>query len=469
MKRLILIIMALVGNFGLLQSQSDTVSFDQILRIVKNYHPLITAASLQIDKANANTQISRGNFDPNFSFQNNQKSQNGIDYYQTNRTGFEAATLSPIKVSAGYENNGGTFLNPENKTPNAGLYYAGVDISVLKNAITDKRRTQLKQAKLWAEQSNYNYQDQMNMLFTEIITDFLHWQQSYLELVVYEQSIQLVEERLMAIRQETQLGSRADIDTLETYLLLQNFLNSKNQARLEVFKSRLALSAHLWQNADMPLDITESAIPSTAGWEKIEQLISQYGDSIYYKQLPENHPQLLGLGLSVETTELDLKLKKQALLPDLRLKYQFLSTSAFPLSEYNTQNNRLGLTFGTPLFLRTERGEYKKARIEYESALIKQNFKVREIQLKNKSYWEQVLTYKQNHQVFRGITEGYRLLYDAEIERNEAGASDLFVVNTRQMRLTDAELKLIDLYNKMQTSKIFYLENAGVLYLLQTQ
>ena len=82
----------------------------------------------------------------------------------------------------------------------------------------------------------------------------------------------------------------------------------------------------------------------------------------------ENHPKLLEIGFKRSQLDLEKRLQKSNLFPQLSLHYQWLSYSN-PISKLNytmdPDNNITGIKASFPLFLRKERANLKLASINF--------------------------------------------------------------------------------------------------------
>ena len=100
--------------------QADTtmqLSFTNFLQLVKQNHPLAKQANLITQSADANILIARGSFDPKLFYEFNNKFFDSKNYYEIGNGGFKIPTWFGIELKAGYEQNQGAYLNPENTTP----------------------------------------------------------------------------------------------------------------------------------------------------------------------------------------------------------------------------------------------------------------------------------------------------------------------------------------------------------------
>ena len=63
----------------------------------------------------------------------------------------------------------------------------------------------------------------------------------------------------------------------------------------------------------------------------------------------------------------------------------------------------------------------------------------------------------------RNVVENYKRMLDAERRNFEAGESSVFLVNSRELALVQAELKLIESESKYKQAVLQYYHAAGTL------
>ncbi|MBL7812135.1 MAG: TolC family protein [Bacteroidetes bacterium] len=468
MKKGAVSILLSLGFFLSLQAQDSlSLTLGRVLALVQDNHPVAKQASLLPEEAGAYLLKARGSFDPKLQFQQSNKYYNGSNYYEIKETGLKIPTWFGLELAAGWESAKGSSLNPEDKTPAEGLSYAGASLPLLRNLITDQRRTQLKQAKLMREGGNYAKNVVLNELAAEVIETYLQWYTAWREVKLYEQGLQLSQTRLQAIVSEFQAGGRAAVDTIETALQVQNFAVALKESRWYELKWRLMLSAHLWNGRGEPLEPEDNTIPAASGLDALDSLVAAFPDSVVISNLAEQHPEVVLRELGLQSLQLDYRLQRQNLLPDIQLKYQSLSNGWFnhastPGMMYD--NYRFGLHMGSSLFLRKERGEYKLSRLKLQGTTFKFGQKNRELTQKIKSQWQQERTLGSVYSSYDGIVSGYEALYNMEIQRFQAGDGTLFLLNTREQRLVESRQKQIGYYRKWKQSQSDYLQQSGVLW-----
>ena len=105
------------NNESTLPSNLKEMSYNEYLGFVKKYHPLVKNANLEISKAQANLMMARGGFDPKLELNYNKKQFQGTEYYSILNSSFKIPTWYGIDIKAGFDENEGYYLDPQNKTP----------------------------------------------------------------------------------------------------------------------------------------------------------------------------------------------------------------------------------------------------------------------------------------------------------------------------------------------------------------
>jgi len=442
---------------------SQTLTLQEVLLLVRKNHPVAKQAGILVDQAQANLLSSRGAFDPKINYETANKFYGGKNYYDLGNLNLVIPTWPGADLWVGTNTASGVYLNPDETTPAGGLSSIGLTLPILRNLITDQRRNTLRKAKLMIGQNQALKNLQLNELCREVINAYADWYVAQKEYEMYQESKTLANVRLQAIRNEVLAGSKAFIDTLETWVQQQNFEIALSESSAKRIKARMGLSVHLWTDSGQPLEPTESAIPEEIGFTLLDSLALSLGDTLHL----ELNPNLINSRVDIEMAKLDQRLKKQALLPELNIKYRALGSGAFYQNpDYSLNDYQFGIKFGTSLILRKERGDFQMAKLKTESYELKFIQKQREIQNKTISLWQQRLRYLEIKNNYIQVVNGYDLLYKSELIRMETGESNMFLVNTRELRLIEARLKNIQFKRKYIESNVNFIENSGVLWTL---
>lgn len=446
---LFIIVFFLFAGYG--QTETDSLkifTFEEYMAIVKDNHPIAKQAELLLQQGKATVLNARGAFDPKAFTDLGQKYFNGSQYYSILNGNLKIPTWLGVDLVAGYEQNRGVFLNPENFMPQSGLVFAGVSVPIGQGLFIDKRRADLQKAKIFREMTNFERQIVLNDLLKDAGKAYWDWFSAYYISLVLEEALELSTIRLNAVKQAAALGDRPNIDTLEASIQVQNIQLNLYQAQLEFVNSTQFLSVFLWLDGTLPLELDEATLPET--FSEVEGLGIPEGLLEQLESFLANHPELIQTALKIDQLEVEQKLKKEQLKPVLNLKYNAINepVGRDPFAGYTINNYTWGFEFGMPLFLRKERGDLQLTKLKIQdSELALENkranigFKINAALNEWSTTKNQVDLYTKTVSDFSGLLEGERTLFDL-------GESSLFVVNARETGYINAQIKLIELVAK---------------------
>ena len=129
MKQLVIFV-SLFFSVQTMLSQTILTVHDFTALVVKN-HPLAKQAGLAITYGQGTLLKAKGGFDPKVNFGMDQKYYNGYQYYSEMNAGLKVPTWYGIEVKTGFESNRGSYLDPQNKLPDGGLWYGGLSLKPL--------------------------------------------------------------------------------------------------------------------------------------------------------------------------------------------------------------------------------------------------------------------------------------------------------------------------------------------------
>ncbi|MDB5250431.1 MAG: multidrug efflux protein outer rane component [Segetibacter sp.] len=447
------------------RAQQHILTLDEVLDIVRKYHPVARQANLLVDSAEANRLAARGAFDPAFYVSSQQKTFDGKNYYFYTNPELKIPTWYGIDFKAGIEDNGGDRLTREATAGRTS--YVGVSLPVLKNLLTDRRRTTVEQAKIIVKQSKAARLDELNNLLYEATSAYWNWVREYQVYNVFADVVAINQARLDLVRRSFLGGDRAAIDTVEALTQLQNFQFLATEAQYRWLASGLELSNFLWLSNQQPFQLPTNIIPDTA-WNLVN--ITQYPVPLLEDLLTGaklNHPKIQTLNRKIEVLESERRLKFQSLLPALNFNYNFLSKGYQPwkgVGQNVFENNyKYGIEFGLPLFLSQGRGEYRGAKIKIQTTDLQRDQVTLEIENKVRDYFNQLLTLRQQVKIYEDAYNNYVRLLRAEEIKFSIGESSLFLLNSRENKVLETRQKLLELKTKFFKSVIAVQWAAGNL------
>ncbi|WP_299215692.1 TolC family protein [uncultured Aquimarina sp.] len=443
------------------EEDTITLNFKEYLGFVKKHHPVAKQAELNISVGEANLLKSRGGFDPKIEVDYDRKKFKGDEYYDLLNATFKVPTWYGIELKANFEQNEGVFLNEERTVPDEGLYSAGVSVPIAQGLLINDRMASLKKARLFREQTKADRDLLVNEILYDASLAYFDWLEAFNEKEIYQNFLTNARVRFEGVKKSALAGDKAIIDTVEAKITVQNRQLSLEQAKVKLMKSALDLSNYLWIGNNIPVELQPNVIPDNQVDEVIDQTL-QIQQALFTDVDLVNHPKLRSLNYKIEGLEIDRRLKANKLLPKINLEYNFLTASPEVANSFNTADYKGGVTFQFPLFLRKERGAVKLAKYkiqdsQYELASV-------QVQIENKvnAIYNELESFKTQNNLIANIVSDYTTLLKAEERKFSFGESSLFLINSRESKLIDAELKSNKLQNKYFGTKAKLFKNLAV-------
>ncbi len=440
---------------------SVVLRFNEYLGYVKKHHPIAKQARLTLGIGQANLMKARGGFDPKVEVDYNRKEFKGTEYYDRLNATFKIPTWYGIELKGNFEQNDGDFLNPAESVPADGLYSAGVSMSVGQGFWINERMATLKQAKYFREQTKADRDLLVNQILFEASLAYFDWLKAFNEASIYQNFLENASVRFEGTKKRAASGDIAAIDTVEAKIAFQNRALSLEQAKVKLMKRSLELSNFLWMNDDIPVELQSNVIPDTNIDADIDITLEILGKPLDSFTI-NNHPKLKSLGYKIEGLRVEKNLKANKLLPKIDLEYNFLTPTPEFISSLETQQYKGGLSFRLPLFLRKERGDLKLAKFKLQDA--KFDFDNAQVALQNKivAIYRELESFETQNVLIDEIVANYNTLLNAEERKFTFGESSLFLINSRESKLIDAELKQIAVQNKFYGTKAKLFNNLAV-------
>ena len=442
MRILIILYFALSVGFEFLSQ--TTFSDKQFFEIVLKNHPLAKQAQLQTQFGEKEILYAQGGFDPKIFTHTLQKNFNSTSYYNLIHSGLKIPTWYGLEFKGGFESNQGAFLNPEEKTPSSGLVYAGASVNLGKGLFIDQRRAELFKAKVYYQSTFFEQKLQLNELIYESGYAYWNWFLSYHSMIILDEAFQLANIRYDAVKRTDELEDRPEIDVVEAGLQVQNRESMLRNYEAEYKGSGFKISTFLWNEQQVPLDLDSLTTPV-----KIEILEKDSVTLLSNQEIDTalaNHPYIQVTNFKIKGLEIERKLKKEQLKPELAVNYNFLNQPIQnnPFANLSMNNYKWGLTFEMPILLRKERGDLAKTNLKLkeeqfnlENSKAYVDYKIRNAYVDYNNALVQV-------EIFQKTVVDTKRLLDAEKAMFESGESSLFLINARELAYIQAKLKWVE-------------------------
>lgn len=428
------------------QNTSKELTYNEFLGFVKKYHPLVKSANLEINQAQANLMMARGGFDPKIEVDFEQKKFKDNQYYSILNSSFKIPTWYGVEIKAGFDNNEGIYLNPENTVPNQGLTSLGISIPLGQGLFINQRMADLRKAKIQVKLS----QAERNLMAVSVLYDasvaYFNWKRNYNEVTLYQTYLNNANIRYQGIAKSIEQGDKPAIDSVEAGIIVRNRKLSLEESQLKLAKAKLELANFLWLENNVPLELQDEIIPEENLVLTIKETL-RTNDLMLDNPSLENHPKINALEQKIEMLEVERKLKANMLLPRIDLGYSYLSEPRY-FDNYRFQDYKVGLNFYFPLFLRKERGSLQLAKFKLQD--VKFDLDMERVSLKNKIKAQQteISSLEKQKQLIDNLVVDYNTMLTSEERLFTFGESSIFLINTRENNLVSAQLSKLLIENR---------------------
>jgi outer membrane protein TolC len=436
------------------------LSFREYLGYVKKYHPLVSRANLEIDKAQAGLMQARGAFDPKIELDFDNKQFRGSQYYSILNSSFKIPTWYGIEVKAAFDDSQGIFVNPQNLGPNQGIATVGFSVPVAQGLFINQRIADLKSAKLQIQLS----ESQRRLLSLEVLYKasiaYFAWLKHFNEVEMYKEYLFYSQDRYKGVLRLIQQGDKPAIDSIETGIAVKTRELNLENAILKLNKSRLDLANYLWIN-DVPIEPAENLKPEISLSTNIEAVLNT-GDLFNTQDIIASHPKLRMMETKIGMLDIERRLKANYLLPKIDLGYYYLSEPLM-FNSFRNDDYKVGLNFSFPIFLRGERGSLNMTKLKLKETKFELQQERLEIQNKIDAQQVEKSSFRKQSGQISNLVNDYKKMLEAEERLFSFGESSIFILNSRENNLISAKIQQIDLENS------FLVSNADLFRILATE
>ncbi|WP_394759138.1 TolC family protein [Flavobacterium sp.] len=433
-------------------------TYNEYLGYVKKFHPLVKTANLELNQAQANLMMARGGFDPKIEVDFDKKQFKDSEYYSILNSSFKIPTWYGIELKAGFDNNEGIYLNPENTVPNQGLTSFGINIPLGQGLLINQRMADLRKAKIQIQLSDAGRKLQAIQVLYDASVAYFNWKKNFNEVKLYQNYASNAKIRFNGTKSLIEKGDKPAIDSIEVGIIVKNRLLSLEDATLKLTKSKLELSNFIWLENNIPLELSDALIPE----EKLEFTIQETlktNDLLGQDFSIVNHPKINALQSKIAILTVEQKLKANMLLPKINVGYSYLSEPSY-IDNYRFEDYKIGLNFSFPLFLRKERGNLKLAKLKVQETVFALDLE--KVQLTNKINAQriEIQSLIKQKKLIDALVKDNLTMLTSEERLFSFGESSMFLINTRENNLVSAQLSQIALENR------FYISNSELFRIM---
>lgn len=418
---------------------APTLTVDALLANSARQSPQILEALARTRAADAKRLTAEGAFDTIFSAEGGSRL---VGYYSG--TYADTKVSRPIEdwggqVYGGYRASNGRFpiYEDKNYTNELGEIRAGAVFSLLRDRMIDERRFGRVSAE--ADQAIADAERQMIAIGVQrkALDAYLSWVAAGQRLAIYQQLLSLAQDRQRGLQRTFEAGLRPRIVLTENeqQLLRREAMVVQSQQTLAAAANTLSL---YWRDAE--------ARPTVPRPEQLPHALPE--PLVTVRPAAVRRPDLLVAQVRQRLVQDRLALDRNALLPRLDLQMEVARDigDIGPGGVSRSGNDvRLGFKFSVPLEQRTARGKLMQTQAELDANRTRAQWLDEQIRAEIDGV---VITLDATARLI-GLSEQEKKrandLAVAERRRFDMGASDLFLVNTREESAANVALSLLDM------------------------
>lgn len=434
----LLYLVFILASSSVYSQTSDVLSYESFLKNVMENHPIAKKADNIKEYGELQYKAAKGNFDPNLSGVYDNKCFNNSNYYSVLSSGVKIPLFTAQNLKFGYEYGVGSNVNPEQYTSSYGMPYLGLEVGLLQGLVIDYRRAEVMKSKEYVEYYSAEKKIQLNNLLFESSLKYFDWLFSLKQVSLNDYFLNLARQRLIGIESLASIGERAAVDTIEAAIFYQSRLLDLQNSEIENQKQNNELSTFNWGSDGPSLVTTYKSSDSLDGYFnklKISLISLLNQDSL-------SNPIISKYNSLQEILEIDNKLKREMIKPKLNVNYNLLSYNSNSYSPVYSQNNyKWGVDLSFPLLLRKSRNEFKMSKLNSQNNSFELVNKNNELNFKINALKQNIGRIAEQLQNAERSVKYNKLLVDAEKLKFSNGESSLFILNSRESKWLESELK----------------------------
>lgn len=437
-KNNLLYIVFILCSFKVSSQTSYVLSYETFLKNILEHHPVAQKANNIKHYGELQYKASKGNFDPNLSGTYDNKFFNNSNYYSVLSSGVKIPLFTAQNLKVGYEYGVGANVNPEQYTSSYGMPYLGIEVGLLQGLFLDYRRAEVMKSKEYVGYYSAEKKIQLNELLFESSLKYFDWLFSVKQVSLNNYFLDLARQRLLGIEALAGIGERASVDTVEAAIFYQSRLLELQTAIIESQKQNYNVASLNWQSLEMPS--MSIYTPQDSLDKYFERVKNQFVLKVY--QDSSANPIIEKYKSIQSVLKIENRIKQEMIKPKLNVNYNFLSYNYNSFSPVYTQNNyKWGVDLSFPLLLRKSRNEYKMSKLNYQNNSLELANKNNEIEFKLSALKQNISVLAEQLQNAERSVRYNKLLVDAEKLKFSNGESSLFILNSRENKWLESELK----------------------------
>lgn len=441
-------------------SADAPLRLDTVLESVERSHPKLEQSQRKREAAEGKAFSARGGFDPKVALKGKWAP---VGYYETAQLDASIEQATPIwgaSVYAGYRLGWGNFpvYKGDLETQEYGEVRAGLDIPIWNGGPIDERRAKIATTKAGVRQAGAMLDATALELQRAAAEKYWKWVAAGRQLAIAEALLELARERQKALDAQVDAGAIESIKKVDNQRLVLSRETKVVSARQKLEEAAIELSLY-YRDADRrPIRPDEDQVPERLpeprrpGSGELQRAVD---DAL------SRRPEFEALDAEREAANVEVRLAKNQRSPDASVQTFVAKDLGSDEPELNPTEFGVGFVLSIPIPLRKARGALREAKADLAGI----NAKLRGLRDKveadvRKAHVALVAAHK-SWDLARRQAEAAETLADAERRKFREGATDLVVVNLRELAVASAQSEVVDAAADYQRARADFRAAAG--------
>jgi outer membrane protein TolC len=416
-----------------------------VLDRVELYYPKLAGVEVERRISRAKRLEKQGAFDPSVNAYSdlirfNSTSKRGDAKLGTdNELTLDFLTRSGVKVSTGARLNLGDIKSPGSPTGDAGQYFIGLKVPLLRGFMLNDKSAAERQALLGEPLADADFFYNRLQILLNASASYWDWVANKRKVDVAQNILNIAKFRADTVQERVRAGDLPSIDAVEANQEVMRRQGALVKAQRDLQKATFKLSLYLWEanRTPSPLPPPEQ-VPSE--W-RLPVPFSGEEVRLGYLLAGERRPELRAIAIERKINQVDFDLARNMALPALDLSVE---------PGYDAGGGGIGPTIkaavgvSVPLRQRAARGRAEQAKLKIEKLNLEEQQTRQEIAVEVTDAVSAINTAYERFEAAQREVQLAREMEQGERIRFNLGDSTLFLVNQRERATAEAEFKLIE-------------------------
>jgi len=423
--------------------------FEEVRESVNEHDPRVRQAIEKLKAAQAKTTAARGAFDPRIEGDGKLMTGAYYDLRSANVELRQPTTLWGSELYFGYRVGLGLSerwpFYRDDQTLSGGELRAGVEIPIWRGGLTDPQRAERTRAIDLQEAAEQGLSGTMLDLELAAARAYWSWVSAGQNREVARALLELAEQRDEQLRRRLEAGSIAEYDVIDNERILIERRAFVVSAERAFEKATFELSIFLRDSNGAPVVVEPERVPDGLAVEPIESLAVERA----VEQVAMCHPDVREARSMLEAAEVDVRLTKNELAPELRAFFEYsrdLGELTGTNLDFTLPGNvyEAGVKLSMPLLFRKERGRAGEARAQAAEQRESLRLVVDQLRARTLDAASAVEAAQERAVLTEQVVATAAKLAEGERRRFEVGSSNLIFVNLREQQAAMARMSHIE-------------------------